>query len=145
MNNQPILGNTKAGNDLHIHIEYLGAKTLCRKPIQTRIRGMLDVSCPVCLQKHQLITEGTLPEINPAPQKVIDIDNLIRRVERLEMIEKARGDLFLFIVDTKGNSSYLVTGFSFESVKQKFPLQENIEYIGMANSKYRTETIIQSW
>ena len=68
---------------------------------------------------------------------------LVRRVEKLEMLARMNGDLFLFLVEKK-NETYLVTGSSVESVIMRFP-GANVDFLGRASSMYTEPKTIRSW
>ena len=71
------------------------------------------------------------------------IDSILARLTRLEDIEKSRGNLFLFWVETD-TAVYLVASHSFESCKLLIPEQHSIDFVGMAYSRHKTETIIRA-
>lgn len=73
------------------------------------------------------------------------VPDLMKRVARLELLERNRGDMFLFLVTTNdGKAEYLVTARSFESCAMLIPNQGTIEFLGVANRMYsRDERIIR--
>lgn len=75
---------------------------------------------------------------------IIHIRDLERRVQRLEEIERTRGDLFLYLV-LSSDTEYIVVSPSIHEVQVRIPLQETITFIGMASPQYTQFTIIKAY
>ena len=94
----------------------------------------------------QDIKLGTVVEVDGEFVRVVrDVDieeSLERRVERLEALARVSGDLFLFVVESP-DAHYLVVAGDVGDVMMMLPRQESIEFVGRANSLYKSNQILR--
>lgn len=85
-------------------------------------------------------TPTIIPTVNDTPF----IRQLVLRIEHLEDLASMSGDMMLFIVSYQGHE-LLVADTDWQSVANKYHMQENIDYIGRASMMYKHPQIIRSW
>ena len=89
------------------------------------------------------MAQETLKVLTNSKQSQLARD-MLKRIDRLEDLAILSGNMMLFIVEG-ASRQLLVVDTSWQAVANKYPFQENIDYIGRASTMYSHPQIIRSW